>query len=87
MCRPQVGTKVLFTSLRDADFEKFNARGQEIEFIKSKCKQMEMMLESCEKALEKLEDEARYDCCLLGANCSWNILVRTAAKIKHWRRG
>lgn len=27
---------------------------------------MEMMLESCEKALEKLEDEARYDCWLLG---------------------
>ena len=51
---------------RDADFEKFNVRGQEIEIIKNKCKQMEMMLESCEKALEKLEDEARYDDYLWG---------------------
>ncbi|KIM62085.1 hypothetical protein SCLCIDRAFT_120575 [Scleroderma citrinum Foug A] len=55
----QIEQHVRMQKLWDADFEKFNARGQEIEFIKSKCKQMEMMLESCEKALEKLEDEAR----------------------------
>ena len=42
---------------RDADFQKFNARGEEIELIKSKYKQMEMLLESHVKARDKLVDE------------------------------
>lgn len=49
------------TFSRDADFQKFNARGEEIEFIKSKYKQMEILLESHEKTRDKLEDEARWD--------------------------
>jgi len=51
----------VLTYSRDADFQKFNARGEEIEFIKSKYKQMEMLLESHDKARDKLEDEARWD--------------------------
>ncbi|KAG6376376.1 Hsp90 protein-domain-containing protein [Boletus reticuloceps] len=43
----------------DADFQRFNARGEEIELIKSKYRQMEMLLESHEKARDKSEDEAR----------------------------
>lgn len=52
------------TRSRDADFWKFNARGEEIELIKSKYKQMELLLESHEKTRDKLEDEARWDCCI-----------------------
>ncbi|KAL4067863.1 Hamartin protein-domain-containing protein [Scleroderma citrinum] len=55
----QIEQHMRMQKLWDADFEKFNVRGQEVEFVESKCKQMEMMLESCEKALEKLEEEAR----------------------------
>ncbi|KAI9571299.1 hypothetical protein HD554DRAFT_2016692 [Boletus coccyginus] len=55
----QIEQHVLMQKLWDADFQKFNARGEEIELIKSKYKQMEMLLESHDKARDKLEDEAR----------------------------
>ncbi|KAG6333959.1 hypothetical protein ID866_5127 [Astraeus odoratus] len=55
----QIEQHVRMQKLWDVDFEKFNARGQEIEAMKSKCKQMEMMLDSCEKELEKRDEEAR----------------------------
>lgn len=44
---------------RDADFQKFNARGEEIELMKSRYRQMEMRLESYEKTQEMMEDNAR----------------------------
>lgn len=56
-----VMVREVLTCSRDADFQKFNARGEEIELIKSKYKQMEMLLESHEKTRDKLEDEARWD--------------------------
>ncbi|KAF8559821.1 hypothetical protein OG21DRAFT_1453262 [Imleria badia] len=55
----QIEQHVRMQTLWDADFQKFNARGEEIEFIKSRYKQMEMLLESHSKARDKLEDEAR----------------------------
>ncbi|KAI6109578.1 Hamartin protein-domain-containing protein [Pisolithus sp. B1] len=55
----QIEQHVRMQKLWDADFERFNARGREIEQMKAICKQMEMMLESCEKSLEKMEEEAR----------------------------
>jgi multidrug resistance efflux pump len=56
----------VLTCSRDADFQKFNDRGEEIELIKSKYKQMEMLLESHDKARDKLEDEARWVARLIG---------------------
>lgn len=55
-----VTVREVLTCTRDADFQKFNARGEEIELIKSKYKQMEMLLESHDQARDKLEDEARW---------------------------
>lgn len=55
----QIEQHVRMQKLWDADFERFNARGQEMEQMKATCKQMEMMLESCEKSLGKVEEEAR----------------------------
>ncbi|KIK30953.1 hypothetical protein PISMIDRAFT_669894 [Pisolithus microcarpus 441] len=55
----QIEQHVRMQKLWDADFERFNARGREMEQMKAICKQMEMMLESCEKSLEKVEEEAR----------------------------
>lgn len=55
----QIEQHVRMQKLWDADFERFNARGREMEQMKATCKQMEMMLESCEKSLEKVEEEAR----------------------------
>lgn len=54
-----VPVREVLTSSRDADFQKFNARGEEIELVKSNYKQMEMLLESHSRARDKLEDEAR----------------------------
>ncbi|KAI6045663.1 hypothetical protein EDC04DRAFT_3136979 [Pisolithus marmoratus] len=55
----QIEQHVRMQKLWDADFEKFNARGREMEQMKASCKQMEIMLDSCEKSLEKMEEEAR----------------------------
>lgn len=49
----------ILTCSRDADFEKFNARGEEIELIKGKYRQKEILLESHDRTRDKLEDEAR----------------------------
>ncbi|KIJ16895.1 hypothetical protein PAXINDRAFT_168330 [Paxillus involutus ATCC 200175] len=55
----QIEQHVRMQRLWDADFEKFNARGEENELIKSKYRQMEMLLESYENTQAKMEDDAR----------------------------
>ncbi|KIJ69236.1 hypothetical protein HYDPIDRAFT_24089 [Hydnomerulius pinastri MD-312] len=55
----QIEQHIRMQKLWDADFQKFNARGEEIELIKSKYRQMEMLLESYEKTQAKMEDDAR----------------------------
>jgi hypothetical protein len=44
---------------RDNDFQKFNARGEEIQLMKSQYRKMEMRLESYEKTQEQMDDQAR----------------------------
>ncbi|KAE9400738.1 hypothetical protein BT96DRAFT_956733 [Gymnopus androsaceus JB14] len=44
---------------QDADFDKFSRRGEDIDFMKSKWKQMEMRLESFEKTQLEMEEQAR----------------------------
>ncbi|KAI6150545.1 hypothetical protein BKA82DRAFT_122189 [Pisolithus tinctorius] len=55
----QIEQHVRMQKLWDVDFERFNARGREMEQMKASCKQMEMILDSCEKSLAKMEEEAR----------------------------
>ncbi|KAI6028623.1 hypothetical protein F5J12DRAFT_806523 [Pisolithus orientalis] len=55
----QIEQHVRMQKLWDVDFERFNARGREVEQMKASCKQMEMILDSCEKSLAKMEEEAR----------------------------
>lgn len=47
------------TFSRDDDFQKFNGRGEELEFMKSKYRQMEMRLETYEKLHAEMDDGAR----------------------------
>jgi hypothetical protein len=44
---------------RDEDFNKFNARAETIELMKSKYRQMELRLESYEKSYAELEENGR----------------------------
>ncbi|KAJ3738850.1 hypothetical protein DFH05DRAFT_1408227 [Lentinula detonsa] len=53
-----VKTIVLMTN-RDADFDKFKRRGEDIESMKSQWKQMEMRLQSLEQTQMQMEEEAR----------------------------
>ncbi|KAF9246273.1 hypothetical protein BU15DRAFT_70380 [Melanogaster broomeanus] len=55
----QIEQHVRMQRLWDADFQKFNARGEENELIKGKYRQLEMLLESYEKTQAKMENDAR----------------------------
>ncbi|KIK59820.1 hypothetical protein GYMLUDRAFT_659968 [Collybiopsis luxurians FD-317 M1] len=46
--------------LWDADFEKFQRRGKEIDTMKASWKQMEMRLESLDKGLGAMEEQAKH---------------------------
>ncbi|KAH7889452.1 hypothetical protein F5I97DRAFT_1844460 [Phlebopus sp. FC_14] len=55
----QIEQHVSMQRLWDADFQEFNARGEEIELLKSRYKQMEILLESYQRTQAKMEDDAR----------------------------
>ena len=54
---------------RDNDFERFNERGEEIEHMKSRYKQMELRLESLEKTLAEVEGAGRSVCSIFRDIC------------------
>ncbi|KAF7984045.1 hypothetical protein HWV62_17573 [Athelia sp. TMB] len=55
----QIEQHIKMQRLWDDDFQKFNARGEELDLMKSKYRQMEMRLETYEKIHAEMDDSAR----------------------------